>query len=125
MLPTLTISCVHGYKIPALAAHLPSLPAMSAKQSPPSNLVAFPSVSASLCHLPHATSMQNVALHPSMYANRAAESEAKLQKALSSKANSSAKTNPVPLAGPPLESSNSSSPPLMMNLKKPKPKFHT
>lgn len=52
--------------------------AMSAKQSTPSNLVAFPSVSASLCQLPHATSMQNIAIHPSMYANRAAESEAKV-----------------------------------------------
>ncbi|KAF8347414.1 hypothetical protein F5887DRAFT_1072403 [Amanita rubescens] len=95
---------------------------MSAHQSP-SNIVAFPSVSASLCSLPHATSMQNIAIHPSMYALRAAESEAKLQKALSSKANSSAKSTPVPLPVPPLESSNSSSSPLMM--KKPKPKFQT
>ncbi len=50
---------------------------MSAQQSP-SNIVAFPSVSASLCSLPHATSMQNIAIHPSMYALRAAESEAKV-----------------------------------------------
>ncbi|KAF8628926.1 hypothetical protein AX15_003645 [Amanita polypyramis BW_CC] len=70
---------------------------MSSQQCPPSNLVAFPSVSASLCSLPNATSMQNIALHPSMYATRAAESEAKLQKALSSKANSSTKSNHVPV----------------------------
>lgn len=44
----------------------------------PSNLVAFPSLSSSLHSLPHATSMQNVALHPNMYAQRAAESEAKV-----------------------------------------------
>ncbi|KIL61618.1 hypothetical protein M378DRAFT_166748 [Amanita muscaria Koide BX008] len=66
--------------------------------------------------------MQGIALHPSMYAARAAESEAKLQKALSSKANSSTKSTPVPLAMPPLESSNSSSSPLMMKKTK---KFHT
>ncbi|KDR70195.1 hypothetical protein GALMADRAFT_255057 [Galerina marginata CBS 339.88] len=49
----------------------------------PSNLIAFPSVSSSLHSLPQATSIQNVSLHPNMYAQRAAESEAKLQKALS------------------------------------------
>ncbi|KAJ7244400.1 hypothetical protein B0H12DRAFT_1129390 [Mycena haematopus] len=44
-------------------------------------LVAFPSVSQSLHSLPRATSMSNVALHPNMYAQRAKESEAKLQHA--------------------------------------------
>ncbi|KAJ7080617.1 hypothetical protein B0H15DRAFT_953484 [Mycena belliarum] len=44
-------------------------------------LVAFPSVSRSLHSLPGATSMNNVSLHPNMYAQRAKESEAKLQHA--------------------------------------------
>ncbi|KAJ6494035.1 hypothetical protein C8R47DRAFT_1118134 [Mycena vitilis] len=44
-------------------------------------LVAYPSVSSSLHSLPHATSMSNVSLHPNMYAQRAKESEAKLQHA--------------------------------------------
>ncbi|KAF8154744.1 hypothetical protein B0H34DRAFT_717695 [Crassisporium funariophilum] len=54
-----------------------------ASKGVPSNLIAFPSVSSSLHSLPQATSIQNVSLHPNMYANRAAESEAKLSKALS------------------------------------------
>ncbi|KIM43541.1 hypothetical protein M413DRAFT_443470 [Hebeloma cylindrosporum] len=49
----------------------------------PSNLISFPSVSSSLHSLPQATNIQHVSLHPNMYAQRAAESEAKLQKALS------------------------------------------
>ncbi|TRM58554.1 hypothetical protein BD626DRAFT_410367 [Schizophyllum amplum] len=56
---------------------------MSSRDSKPSPLVAFPSVSSSLSSLHHATSMQGVALHHNMYANRAKESEAKLKKALS------------------------------------------
>ncbi|KAF5339583.1 hypothetical protein D9611_011413 [Ephemerocybe angulata] len=52
----------------------------------PSNLVSLPSLSSSLHTLPQATSLSNVALHPSMYTNRAAESEAKLQKALNKQA---------------------------------------
>ncbi|TEB25078.1 hypothetical protein FA13DRAFT_1796745 [Coprinellus micaceus] len=52
----------------------------------PSHLVSLPSLSSSLHALPHATSMSNVSLHPSMYANRAAESEAKLQQALNKQA---------------------------------------
>ncbi|KAF9004539.1 hypothetical protein BDQ17DRAFT_396354 [Cyathus striatus] len=63
----------------------------------PSNFVAFPSVSSSLHSLPHATSMQNVSLHPNMYAQRAAESEAKLQKALSKTASSYSSQNPPPV----------------------------
>ncbi|KAK2462825.1 hypothetical protein APHAL10511_005216 [Amanita phalloides] len=112
------------YKSPLRHPSL-AIPIMSANQSPPPSLVSYPSVSASLCTLPSATSLQNVALHPSMYAARAAESEAKLQKALSSKANSSAKTHPIqmPTYVPSLDSATSSSPPLMM--KKPKPKFQT
>ncbi|KAL1747203.1 hypothetical protein HDZ31DRAFT_61526 [Schizophyllum fasciatum] len=56
---------------------------MSSRDSKPSPLVAFPSVSSSLSSLHQATSMQSVALHHNMYANRAKESEAKLKKALS------------------------------------------
>ncbi|GLB41273.1 hypothetical protein LshimejAT787_0904880 [Lyophyllum shimeji] len=85
-----------------------------------SSLVAFPSVSSSLHSLPHATSIQNVAIHPNMYAQRAAESEALLQKALSKTASSFA-PNPPPSpysSYPPPASSNSSSSPLMMRTKK-------
>ncbi|KAL4079978.1 hypothetical protein V8B97DRAFT_1914113 [Scleroderma yunnanense] len=41
-------------------------------------LVSLPSLSSSLYSLPQATSLANVSLHPSMYAQRAAESEAKV-----------------------------------------------
>ncbi|KAF8218051.1 hypothetical protein K438DRAFT_2006966 [Mycena galopus ATCC 62051] len=54
---------------------------MSSRTSNKNGLVAFPSVSQSLHSLPRATSMSNVALHPNMYAQRAKESEAKLQNA--------------------------------------------
>ncbi|KAF8964974.1 hypothetical protein BDZ97DRAFT_1814147 [Flammula alnicola] len=56
---------------------------VSSSKGTPSNLIAFPSVSSSLHSLPQATSLQSVSLHPNMYAHRAAESEAKLQRALS------------------------------------------
>ncbi|KAH7921515.1 hypothetical protein BV22DRAFT_727163 [Leucogyrophana mollusca] len=46
-------------------------------------LVALPSLSCSLSSLPQAKSMDSVSLHPNMYAQRAAESEAKLKKVLS------------------------------------------
>jgi len=45
---------------------------------PPSNMIAFPSLSSGLHSLPQVTSLQNVSLHPNMYAQRAAESEAKV-----------------------------------------------
>ena len=40
-------------------------------------LVALPSLSCALSSLPQATSLDSVSLHPSMYAQHAAESEAK------------------------------------------------
>ncbi|KAF8552640.1 hypothetical protein OG21DRAFT_1443188 [Imleria badia] len=46
-------------------------------------LVALPSLSCALSSLPQATSLDSVSLHPSMYAQHAAESEAKLRKVLS------------------------------------------
>ncbi|KAK7052506.1 hypothetical protein R3P38DRAFT_2502991 [Favolaschia claudopus] len=51
----------------------------SRNASTKNGLVAYPSVSQSLHSLPRATSMSNVAIHPNMYAQRAKESEAKLQ----------------------------------------------
>ena len=45
---------------------------------PPSNMIAFPSLSSGLHSLPQVTNLQNVSLHPNMYAQRAAESEAKV-----------------------------------------------
>ncbi|PFH51579.1 hypothetical protein AMATHDRAFT_2861 [Amanita thiersii Skay4041] len=98
---------------------------MSATQSN-ANIVAFPSVSSSLHTLPAATSMKNVNLHHNMYAARAAESEAKLKKALSKAASTNGSSNsqpiPMPVFTPPSDTSTSSSPPLMM---KKKPKFST
>ncbi|KAF9465434.1 hypothetical protein BDZ94DRAFT_1307048 [Collybia nuda] len=90
----------------------------ASKKSAPSNLIALPSLSSSLHSLPHATSMQNVALHPNMYAQRAAESEAKLQKALSKNASSypqNPSTMPSYMMPPPAQSQGS---PLMMRPKK-------
>ncbi|KAF8233847.1 hypothetical protein L208DRAFT_1395041 [Tricholoma matsutake] len=92
---------------------------MSAKNASsngvPSSLVAFPSVSSSLHSLPHATSMNNVSLHSNMYARRAAESEAKLQKALSKTASQNSSETPAYII-PPLPPSQCSSP-LMMRPK--------
>ena len=42
-------------------------------------LVALPSLSCALSSLPQATSLDSVSLHPSMYAQHAAESEAKVR----------------------------------------------
>ncbi|KAF4566179.1 hypothetical protein EYR36_011594 [Pleurotus pulmonarius] len=53
----------------------------SRAQSPDSSkpkIVALPSLASSLSSLPQAKSMAHVALHPNMYAQRAAESEAKV-----------------------------------------------
>ncbi|KAJ2918109.1 hypothetical protein MD484_g2289, partial [Candolleomyces efflorescens] len=87
----------------------------------PTNLVSLPSLSSHLNALPQATSMSNVALHPHMYANRAAESDAKLAKALSKQAASlgaqqQQPTSPYQL-NPPAQQQDSSSP-LMMRTKK-------
>ncbi|KAF7798992.1 hypothetical protein EIP86_010221 [Pleurotus ostreatoroseus] len=66
----------------------------------PNNLVALPSVSYSLSTLPQATSLDGIALHPSsMSAQRAAESEAKLRKAISK--TSSSHAPPAYLPPPP------------------------
>lgn len=104
---------------------------------PPSNaqgvrankLVALPSLSCALSSLPQATSLDSVSLHPNMYAQRAAESEAKLKKVLSKTAASQPQTPPPPAIptymNPSQYNQNSpnSSPPLMMR-KSQKPKFH-
>ncbi|TFK60545.1 hypothetical protein BDN72DRAFT_904870 [Pluteus cervinus] len=51
----------------------------------PPYLIAFPSVASSLDSLPQATNLATVRLHPTIHALRAAESEAKLRRALASK----------------------------------------
>ncbi|KAG7095074.1 hypothetical protein E1B28_005863 [Marasmius oreades] len=53
------------------------------------SIVAFPTLSSSLNALPNATNLQGLPLHPNMYAQRAAESEAKLQRSFQSKSGSS------------------------------------
>ncbi|KAI0821509.1 hypothetical protein BC629DRAFT_1587765 [Irpex lacteus] len=56
----------------------------------PNTLVALPSLSCALSSLPQARSLDGIAIHPtSMSAQRHAESEAKLRKALSKSASSS------------------------------------
>ncbi|KAF9237448.1 hypothetical protein BU15DRAFT_75993 [Melanogaster broomeanus] len=89
------------------------------------NLVSFPSLASSLSKLPQATSFDNVSLHPSMYAQHAAESEAKLKKALSKTAASMPYNSSMPPYMPPPYGGPDSStePPLMMR-KSQKPKFH-
>ncbi|KAG6333097.1 hypothetical protein ID866_5988 [Astraeus odoratus] len=92
-------------------------------------LVALPSLACSLSSLPQATSLDSVSLHPNMYSQRAAESEAKLKAALSKTAASQLQTPPPPAIPPYMNppsynpNSPSSSPPLMMR-KSQKPKFH-
>ncbi|TFK34656.1 hypothetical protein BDQ12DRAFT_738067 [Crucibulum laeve] len=83
----------------------------------PSNLVAFPSVSSSLHSLPHATSMQNVSLHPNMYAQHNVQSEAKLQRALSSNASSPYQNSQPMYYAPPPSSQDSA-----LLMRKPKTK---
>ncbi|PPQ99418.1 hypothetical protein CVT24_005405 [Panaeolus cyanescens] len=89
----------------------------SSSKAVPSNLVAFPSVSSALNSLPQATSIHNVSLHPNMYAQRAAESEAKLQKALSKTPSSfTPQTQPLVYGKVPSSTPQDSSP-LMMRTK--------
>ncbi|KAG9219914.1 hypothetical protein CCMSSC00406_0009517 [Pleurotus cornucopiae] len=102
----------------------------SRAQSPDSSkpkIVALPSLASSLSSLPQAKSMAHVALHPNMYAQRAAESEAKLQRALTKNASSHASQNPPSPAynlPPQPESPNNPNSPLMMR-KPQRPKFST
>uniref|UniRef100_A0A8H7XUT1 Uncharacterized protein n=1 Tax=Psilocybe cubensis TaxID=181762 RepID=A0A8H7XUT1_PSICU len=85
------------------------------RKSIPSNLVAFPSVSSSLHSLPQATSLQNVSLHSSSNALRAAESEAKLQKALAKTSSSfTPQVQPMMYHTSPLPASHDPSGGLMM-----------
>ncbi|OAX39388.1 hypothetical protein K503DRAFT_769536 [Rhizopogon vinicolor AM-OR11-026] len=87
-------------------------------------LVSLPSFSNGLSLLPQAKSMDSVSLHPNMYAQRAAQSEAKLKTVLSKTA-ASHPHNPPPIPAymnpsPHNPNSPSSSPPLMMRTSKPK-----
>ncbi|KAI0701679.1 hypothetical protein C8Q76DRAFT_802640 [Earliella scabrosa] len=89
--------------------------ASSSKSIPPEQLIALPSLACSLSSLPQAKSIDGLSLHPSMLAQRNAESQAKLQKALSKSATNA--TLPIayaPLAQPVQYAPSSNSPPLMM-----------
>ncbi|KAG1814652.1 uncharacterized protein BJ212DRAFT_1361153 [Suillus subaureus] len=57
-------------------------------------LVALPSLTCGLSSLPQAKSMDSVSLHPNMYAQRAAQSEAKLKNVLSKTAASHSQAPP-------------------------------
>jgi hypothetical protein len=56
-----------------------SLQQSNSRRAPADKLVALPSLSSGLSSLPQAKSMASVSLHPNMYAQRAAESEAKVR----------------------------------------------
>ncbi|KAI0916205.1 hypothetical protein AcW1_009958 [Taiwanofungus camphoratus] len=90
----------------------------SSTPTTPEQLIALPSLSCQLSSLPNAKSVDSVSLHPtSMSAQRAAESEAKLRKALSKSAASHPNGLPpayVPTSHPQSYSPSSNSPPLMM-----------
>ncbi|KAL6300336.1 hypothetical protein BKA93DRAFT_829160 [Sparassis latifolia] len=89
----------------------------SSGSTTPEQLIALPSLSCSLSSLPQAKSVDSVSLHPSMSAQRAAESEAKLRKALSKSAASHSSGLPptyVPASVPQQYSPGNNSPPLMM-----------
>ncbi|KII95086.1 hypothetical protein PLICRDRAFT_128534 [Plicaturopsis crispa FD-325 SS-3] len=92
------------------------------KGVPADRITALPSLSCALSSLPQAKSISNLSLHPTMYAQRAAESEAKLKNALSKTASSFQPPNSVPLYmnPPPREPcSPSSSQPIMMRQSRP------
>ncbi|EIM83850.1 uncharacterized protein STEHIDRAFT_123429 [Stereum hirsutum FP-91666 SS1] len=87
---------------------------MSHKASVPTHLVALPSVSASLSSLPQVKSMANVSIHtPSHLSAHAAESEAKLKKALSKNSANLPSSQSIHYGAIPSTPSNSSQP-LMM-----------
>ncbi|KJA22538.1 hypothetical protein HYPSUDRAFT_40926 [Hypholoma sublateritium FD-334 SS-4] len=89
-------------------------------QPTPAHLLAFPSVSSSLHTLPQATSIHSVALHPGMYAPapRAAESAAKLNKALAlSRSASSTATLPAFRAPPALPPPTSGEDPAQLTIR--------
>ncbi|KAH6909996.1 hypothetical protein BKA70DRAFT_1561622 [Coprinopsis sp. MPI-PUGE-AT-0042] len=87
-----------------------------------SNIVSLPSLSSHLSSLPQATSFSNIDLHRNMYAARAVESEAKLQKALSKQAASQPQAQPqqtIPgYAYPAPQAQHDPSQPIMMRKKK-------
>ncbi|EIW55789.1 uncharacterized protein TRAVEDRAFT_73576 [Trametes versicolor FP-101664 SS1] len=90
--------------------------ASSTNSIPPSQLIALPSLSCSLSSLPQAKSIDGLSLHHSMLATRNAESQAKLQKALSKSSGNGAMVSMYPGAPstPQQYSPSSASPPLMM-----------
>ncbi|KAF7424982.1 hypothetical protein PC9H_009016 [Pleurotus ostreatus] len=101
----------------------------SRTQSPDSSrpkIVALPSLASSLSSLPQAKSMAHVALHPNMYGQRAVESEAKLQRALTKNASHETQNTPSPVYNlpPRPESPNNLNSPLMMREPQ-RPKFST
>ncbi|KAI0360747.1 hypothetical protein OH77DRAFT_1517185 [Trametes cingulata] len=89
--------------------------ASSTKSIPPDQLVALPSLACSLSSLPQAKSIDGLSLHHSMLAQRNAESQAKLQKALSKSAANGALPMYAGAPSAPVQySPSSASPPLMM-----------
>ncbi|RPD65399.1 hypothetical protein L227DRAFT_570724 [Lentinus tigrinus ALCF2SS1-6] len=87
----------------------------STNSIPPEQLIALPSLACSLSSLPQAKSIDGLSLHPTMLAQRNAESQAKLQKALSkSAANTTLPAYAAPHMQPVQYSPNSNPPPLMM-----------
>ncbi|KAH8103329.1 hypothetical protein BXZ70DRAFT_1005758 [Cristinia sonorae] len=86
--------------------------ASSTNSIPSEQLIALPSLANSLSSLPQAKNLDNLTLHQSSSAQRAAESEAKLRKVLS-KSNSSSSVPPAYLPSSQAQY-GADSPPLMM-----------
>ncbi|KLO12342.1 hypothetical protein SCHPADRAFT_941341 [Schizopora paradoxa] len=89
---------------------------MASQQARAQQLVALPSLSCALSSLPQAKNMDGVALHPSSFSNRGAESEAKLRKALNitSQNAGAGMSAPMPKAPSQLSPHNCPSPPPLM-----------
>jgi hypothetical protein len=66
----------------ALSFAMTTLQPSNSRGVPADKLVALPSLSSGLSSLPQAKSMDSVSLHPNMYAQRAAQSEAKVSNCL-------------------------------------------
>ncbi|KAI0049352.1 hypothetical protein FA95DRAFT_893215 [Auriscalpium vulgare] len=87
-----------------------------ASKLPPAHLVSLPSLSSSLSSLPQAKSLANVNVYTSPMSAQvaAAQSEAKLKKALSNNATSHSQQVPYCQMPPPQASSGHAQQPLMM-----------
>ncbi|KAL0959282.1 hypothetical protein HGRIS_014550 [Hohenbuehelia grisea] len=117
------------FQTPCISSCSSSSTTMSSRTQSPDvskpKIVALPSLSSHLSALPQAKSIDSLSLHPNMYSQRHAESQAKLQRALSKTASSAAQNpqmSPTYALPPTPESPSHGGAPLMMR-KPTGPKF--